>query len=128
MAKIEAVSPFAPAAFPALPAVRGVRLAGGRAGVRYRDRDDVMLAALDAGSTVAGVFTRSKTRSAPVLWCEDRIAQGGTGGPAVFIANAGNSNAFTGRNGAEGARRMAEAAASSRLARSRRGRLMAAAT
>jgi glutamate N-acetyltransferase/amino-acid N-acetyltransferase len=111
MAKIEAVSPFAPASFPTLPAVRGVRLTGGRAGVRYRDRDDVMLAALDAGATVAGVFTRSRTRSAPVLWCEDRIAAGGTGGPAVFIANSGNSNAFTGRNGAEGARRMAEAAA-----------------
>jgi glutamate N-acetyltransferase/amino-acid N-acetyltransferase len=111
MAKIEAVSPFAPAAFPALPAVRGVRLAGGRAGVRYRDRDDVMLAEIAAGSSVAGVFTRSKTRSAPVLWCEDRIAAGGTAGKAVFIANAGNSNAFTGRNGVEGARRMAEAAA-----------------
>jgi glutamate N-acetyltransferase/amino-acid N-acetyltransferase len=111
MAKIEAVSPFAPSSFPALPVVRGVRLAAVAAGVRYKDRDDVMLAELAAGSTVAGVFTTSKTRSAPVLWCEERVGLGRSGGPCAFIANAGNSNAFTGARGQEGARRMALAAA-----------------
>ena len=115
MARITAVSPFAPAAFPTLPTVRGVRLAAGHAGVRYRDRDDVMLAEVAPGSAIAGVFTRSRTRAAPVLWCEARMAERRAGqaprGPAAFVANAGNANAFTGANGAEGARRMAAAAA-----------------
>jgi glutamate N-acetyltransferase/amino-acid N-acetyltransferase len=115
MARITATSPFAPARFPDLPAVRGVRLAAGHAGVRYRDRDDVMLAEIAPGASIAGVFTRSRTRAAPVLWCEDRLAErragGAPAGPAVFAANAGNANAFTGANGREGARRMAEAAA-----------------
>jgi glutamate N-acetyltransferase/amino-acid N-acetyltransferase len=115
MAKITAVSPFAPARFPDLPAVRGVRLAAGHAGVRYRDRDDVMLAEIAAGATIAGVFTRSKTRAAPVLWCEERLAGRRAGaapaGPAVFVANAGNANAFTGAHGRDGAARMAAAAA-----------------
>jgi len=115
MAKIDAVSPFAPAAYPALPLVRGVRLAGGAAGVRYKGRDDVMLAEIAPGSAIAGVFTRSRTRAAPVLWCEERIAArrepASPAGPIVFIANSGNANAFTGANGAAGARRMAEAAA-----------------
>ncbi len=117
MAKITAVSPFAPAAFPTLPAVRGVRLASGHAGVRYRERDDIMLAEIAPGASVAGVFTRSRTRAAPVLWCEARLAERRAGrapdGPAVFVANAGNANAFTGAEGAEGARRMAEVAAAS---------------
>ncbi|MEM1276723.1 MAG: bifunctional ornithine acetyltransferase/N-acetylglutamate synthase, partial [Pseudomonadota bacterium] len=39
-----AVSPLAPDAFPEMPAVPGLRLAAGHAGVKYRDRDDVMLA------------------------------------------------------------------------------------
>ncbi len=112
MAKIEAASPFAPARFPDLPRVRGLRLSAARAGVRYRDRDDVGLAALPEGSTVAGVFTTSRTRSAPVLWCEARLAaRGDARAPAAFIVNAGNSNAFTGANGVEGARRMAAAGA-----------------
>ena len=115
MAKIDAVSPFAPAAYPALPLVRGVRLAGGAAGVRYKGRDDVMLAEIAPGSAIAGVFTRSRTRAAPVLWCEAAIAArrepASPTGPIVFIANSGNANAFTGANGAAGARRMAEAAA-----------------
>lgn len=111
MAKIESVSPFAPAKFPDLPAVGGVRLSATSAGVRYKGRDDVMLAELAPGSAVAGVFTTSKTRSAPVIWCEERIAIERAGGRCAFIANAGNSNAFTGANGREGARRMAVAAA-----------------
>ena len=110
MAKITAVSPFAPAAFPALPEVKAVRLAAAAAGVRYRGRDDVMLALLPEGTAVAGVFTTSRTRSAPVLWCEERIAAG-TAGPVAICVNAGNSNAFTGRNGREAVERTVRAVA-----------------
>jgi len=60
----------------------------------------VMLALLDPGSVMAGVFTRSATRSAPVLDCQAKIGADSTE-PAAIIVNSGNSNAFTGRNGVD---------------------------
>ena len=96
------VSPLAPDGFPDLPPVAGVRLSSVAAGVRYRNRADLMLAELAAGSVIAGTFTRSETRSAPVLWCQERIA-GLAGGPApeklAIVVNSGNANAFTGSHG-----------------------------
>ncbi len=98
MATITKVSPLAPASFPDLPAIDGVRFATVAAGVRYQGRTDVMLAVLDPGTSVAGVFTRSATRAAPVLDCQDKI--GGPGdGPAAILVNSGNANAFTGHYG-----------------------------
>ena len=105
-----AVSPLAPAAFADLPPVGGVRLAVAAAGLRYVGRPDVMLAALPADTTVAGVFTRSLCPSAPVEWCRQAQAAGGGRGRAV-ICNAGNANAFTGAAGAAAARLTAETAA-----------------
>ena len=92
------VSPLAPAAFPDLPAIAGVRFATTAAGVRYKGRTDVMLAVLDPDTTVAGVFTRSSTRSAPVLDCQAKIG-GPAEGPAAILINSGNANAFTGKAG-----------------------------
>ena len=93
-----AISPLAPAAFPDLPVIDGVTFAAGAAGVRYKGRTDVMLAVLAPGSAIAGVFTRSATRSAPVLDCQAKLGGDATG-PAAILVNSGNSNAFTGRNG-----------------------------
>ena len=102
------VSPLAPKAFPKLPPLAGVRLATAAAGVRYRDRTDVLLALLAPGTQVAGVFTTSKTSSAPVLWCRDKLK----GGEArMLVVNSGNANAFTGKAGQEGVRAIAEEAA-----------------
>jgi glutamate N-acetyltransferase/amino-acid N-acetyltransferase len=103
MAKITSVSPLAPATFPDLPVIEGVRFASIAAGVRYSGRTDVMLAHLAPGSTVAGVFTRSATRSAPVLDCQAKIGRTGDEGAAIIV-NSGNSNAFTGRHGVESVR------------------------
>jgi glutamate N-acetyltransferase/amino-acid N-acetyltransferase len=96
------VSPLAPAAFPALPPVAGLRLASAAAGVRYRGRADVMLAELAPGTVIAGTFTRSMTRAAPVLWCQERVAAL-AGRPSAqklaIVVNSGNANAFTGGHG-----------------------------
>ena len=109
-AKTVIVSPLAPAAMPKLPVIAGARFASVEAGVKYKGRRDVMLVALDAGTTIAGVFTRSETRSAPVLDCQAKI--GGKGaGPAAIIVNAGNSNAFTGRAGEEAVKAVTSATA-----------------
>ena len=98
MAKISHVSPLAPAAFPQLPVIDGVRFASVAAGVRYQGRTDVMLALMQPGTAVAGVFTRSATRSAPVLDCQQKLG-GDAAGPAAILVNSGNSNAFTGHYG-----------------------------
>ncbi|OIQ34388.1 MAG: bifunctional ornithine acetyltransferase/N-acetylglutamate synthase [Roseobacter sp. MedPE-SWchi] len=91
-------SPLAPAAFPELPAIKGLRLSAGAAGVKYQGRNDVMLAVMDPGTTVAGTFTRSKTRSAPVRDCQAKLGGDSSTGAAILV-NSGNSNAFTGHYG-----------------------------
>lgn len=108
MAKIEAKSPFAPARFPTLKPVPGVRLSGVSAGIKYTGRADLMLAELAPGTQVAGVLTRSKTRSSAVDWCREVLAKGKARG---IIVNAGNANAFTGKRGMEGTKGMVAAAA-----------------
>ena len=70
------VSPLAPAAFPELPPIAGVRLAAAETGIRYKNRPDVLMALLDPGTTVAGCFTMSKSRSAPVDWCAANLGGG----------------------------------------------------
>jgi glutamate N-acetyltransferase / amino-acid N-acetyltransferase len=89
-------SPLAPAAFPTLPVIAGVRLATANCGIRYQGRDDLMVAVLDPGATIAGVLTRSLTASAPVHCCRRHLAGGMV---RAIVVNSGNSNAFTGRAG-----------------------------
>ena len=92
------VSPLAPATFPDLPVIQGVTFAATAAGVKYAGRDDVMLAVLAPGSSVAGVFTKSATRSANVLDCQAKLGGAPDAGAAIIV-NSGNSNAFTGKAG-----------------------------
>jgi glutamate N-acetyltransferase/amino-acid N-acetyltransferase len=89
-------SPLAPDRFPALPPIAGVQLAAASCGIRYQGRADLMLAVLDPGSTVAGVFTRSLTAGAPVDWCRACLKRGKA---RAIVVNSGNSNTFTGRAG-----------------------------
>ncbi len=91
-----AVSPLAPTDVPDMPVIAGVRLATAAAGIRYKGRTDVLLALLDKGTTVAGVFTKSKCPSAAVDWCRAKLK----GGQAhALVVNSGNANAFTGKTG-----------------------------
>ena len=94
------ISPLAPAHFPELPEIAGVTFAAAAAGVKYNNRVDVMLALLAPGTAMAGVFTRSATRSAPVLDCQNKLGLDPSG-PAAILVNSGNSNAFTGGRGTE---------------------------
>jgi glutamate N-acetyltransferase / amino-acid N-acetyltransferase len=97
-----AVSPLAPTEVPEMPVIAGVRLATAAAGIRYKGRTDVLLAVMDKGTSVAGVFTKSKCPSAPVEWCRAKLKGGGSsrGGFArALVVNSGNANAFTGKTG-----------------------------
>src|ERR1041384_7263243 len=91
-----AISPLAPAGFPDLKPIAGVRLAAYAAGVRYTGRNDVMLAELAPGSTVAGVFTQSTMPGQPVIWCRECLPMGSV---RAIVVNSGNANVFTGRAG-----------------------------
>jgi glutamate N-acetyltransferase/amino-acid N-acetyltransferase len=93
-----AISPLAPKKYPKMPAIEGVRIATAEAGIKYRNRTDLLAMVFDEGTTAAGVFTRSKCPSAPVDFCRENLA----GGKArMLVVNSGNANAFTGKKGRE---------------------------
>ncbi len=102
------VSPLAPKKFPKMPAVEGVRIAAVEAGIKYKNRTDLLAMVFDVGTTVAGVFTRSKCPSAPVDFCRQNL---GGGKARMLVVNSGNANAFTGKKGRETTRMTGDAAA-----------------
>lgn len=102
------VSPLAPKKFPKMTAVEGVAFATAEAGIRYKGRTDVLLATLAEGTTMAGVFTKSKCPSAAVDWCRAVLPGGKARG---IVVNSGNANAFTGLKGKEAVKLTAEIAA-----------------
>ncbi|AYM83344.1 bifunctional glutamate N-acetyltransferase/amino-acid acetyltransferase ArgJ [Agrobacterium tumefaciens] len=91
-----AVSPLAPKSYPDMPALRGVRMATAAAGIKYKNRTDVLLMVFDTPASVAGVFTKSKCPSAPVDFCRTNL---GGGVARAVVVNSGNANAFTGVKG-----------------------------
>jgi glutamate N-acetyltransferase/amino-acid N-acetyltransferase len=105
MAKL---SPLAPASFPLLPPIAGVKLMTAAAGIRYKNRDDVLVLVLDEGATAAGVLTRSRCPSAAVEWCRSVLPSGRA---RAVLVNSGNANAFTGQRGRDAARLSAESVA-----------------
>ncbi|PZM09453.1 bifunctional glutamate N-acetyltransferase/amino-acid acetyltransferase ArgJ [Rhizobium tubonense] len=90
------VSPLAPKTFATMPALRGVRMATASAGIKYKNRTDVLLMVFDKPASVAGVFTRSKCPSAPVDFCRANLPHGSA---RAVVVNSGNANAFTGLKG-----------------------------
>jgi glutamate N-acetyltransferase/amino-acid N-acetyltransferase len=102
------VSPLAPKSFAAMPAVRGVRMATACAGIKYKNRTDVLMMVFDKPAAVAGVFTRSKCPSAPVDFCRANLPHGVA---RAVVVNSGNANAFTGVKGREATALTAKSAA-----------------
>lgn len=102
-------SPFAPKELPNVPAIAGVRIAATEAGIRYAGRKDLLLAIFSPDTVAAGVFTQSRTRSAPVEWCIKCLRQANTA--RALVVNSGNANAFTGVRGQTAAELTAQAAA-----------------
>ena len=105
------ISPLA-VPFPAIPPISGVEIATARAGFYKHERDDLVVFRFARGTTCAGVFTRHKIGSAPVDWCKRQLdAEGGGQDVRALVVNAGCANAFTGKAGADAARRTASAVA-----------------
>ena len=95
-----AVSPLAPKKF--------AKLGTAATGIKYKGRDDVLVIRLPEGTTAAGVFTTSKTASAPVDLCRANVK---SGSGRIVVVNSGNSNAFTGKAGVATVEATVEAAA-----------------
>ena len=102
------LSPLAPASFPLLPPVAGVRLMTAAAGIRHQNRDDVLIFVLDGKTTVSGVLTRSRCPSAAVEWCRAVLSRGRA---RAVLVNSGNANAFTGKLGLDAVRLSVESVA-----------------
>lgn len=85
--------------------IAGVRLASVNAGIRYKNRNDVLLMELAEGSTTAAVFTQNAFCAAPVWVCREHLAVDTT---RYLLINAGNANAGTGELGMRAARTSSE--------------------
>jgi len=85
----------------ALNPVAGIRLAPVAAGIRYRNRDDLLLMEIAPGATTAAVFTQNAFCAAPVIVAREHLAREQ---PGYLLINAGNANAGTGLEGIEAAR------------------------
>lgn len=82
--------------------VAGVRIGVTEAGVRKPGRKDVTVMLLDAGASVAGVFTRNRFCAAPVQICREHLATAKD--VRALVINTGNANAGTGADGLKRAR------------------------
>jgi glutamate N-acetyltransferase/amino-acid N-acetyltransferase len=90
--------------------VPGIRLAAVPAGIRYRERNDLVLMALPEGANAAAVFTRNAFCAAPVTLARENLA---SGSPRFLLINSGNANAGTGKQGMTDARACCGSRASS---------------
>ena len=80
--------------------ITGVSYATCCSGTKYKNRDDLVLIVLDSGSSVCGCFTISTLPSAPVIWSKKNIKKANNPKQKIVILiNAGNANAFTGKEG-----------------------------
>jgi len=80
----------------ALLPVPGIKLATAAAGIRYQDRDDLVLIALTENTSTAAVFTQNAFCAAPVITAKKHLHETS---PRFLLINSGNANAGTGRAG-----------------------------
>jgi len=84
--------------------LKGLKISTTNCGLKYKNRDDLLLITFDRPANVAGVFTTSSMPAAPVVWCKKNVKSGKA---RALIVNAGNANAFTGKEGEEAVLRTA---------------------
>lgn len=110
MAKSYPVSPLA-SPLPELGIVSGVKIAALEAGIRYKNRKDLMMMVFAPHTVAAGVYTKNKCPGAPIDWCRSALEKG-KGNARALIVNSGNANVFTGKAGLQTTTQTAEKAAS----------------
>ncbi|MGM8885316.1 bifunctional glutamate N-acetyltransferase/amino-acid acetyltransferase ArgJ [Psychrobacter sp. 1U2] len=76
--------------------IDGITLSATAAGVRYKDRDDLVLIEIAKGASVAVVTTKNAFCAAPVRVLREHFAKAS---PRYLVINTGNANAGTGSDG-----------------------------
>ena len=76
--------------------VKGIRLNAVAAGIRYKNRNDLVLVEMAQGTEVAAMFTTNAFCAAPVTLARQYLA---AGKPRYLLINSGNANAGTGKAG-----------------------------
>jgi glutamate N-acetyltransferase/amino-acid N-acetyltransferase len=100
-------SPFA-IPFPNMPDVAGVTLSAGHTGMKYKGRDDVMLAEFAEGTVVAGVLTKNSMCGIPIDWCREILPKHSA---RALIVNSGIANVATGAAGRDALEKTSKAVA-----------------
>ena len=80
--------------------IEGVEISTLASGIRYEDREDLVLFRLSERAEVAAIFTQNYFPAAPVKDAKAHVAQGQ---PRYLLINTGNANAATGDQGIEDA-------------------------
>ena len=91
--------------------IPGINLSTAESGLKYNNRKDLALIALDEGTVVAGVFTKNQFIAAPVVIAKSNLNIGPH--KRAFIINTGSANAGTGKKGLEDAKEICNVLASS---------------
>ena len=91
--------------------VAGVRLGSAAAGIKYSQRNDLVVIELAEGSTCAAVFTRNAFCAAPVVVARRHLQ---AALPRYLLINSGNANAGTGDLGLHAAVETCKALAAAR--------------
>jgi len=86
---------------PSLYHVSGIRLGTTAAGIRKKDRRDLVVIECVAGTRAAATFTRNRFCAAPVTVAREHLARTA---PRALLVNTGFANAGTGKPGLEDAR------------------------
>ena len=91
--------------------ISGIKLSTAESGLKYNNRKDLALIALDEGAVGAGVFTKNQFIAAPVVIAKLNLHIGPH--KRAFIINTGSANAGTGKKGLEDAKEICNVLASS---------------
>ncbi|MES9993074.1 MAG: bifunctional glutamate N-acetyltransferase/amino-acid acetyltransferase ArgJ [Candidatus Thiodiazotropha sp.] len=81
-------------------AIPGIGLATAAAGIKYADREDLVVVEMAETSTCAAVFTRNAFCAAPVQLAKRHLTEAS---PRYLLINSGNANAGTGQQGLQDA-------------------------
>ena len=76
--------------------IKGIKIGVSAAGIRYQDRDDVVVLELCEATTTAATFTQNRFAAAPVIVARKNLNKADT---RYLLINAGNANAGTGEQG-----------------------------
>jgi len=88
--------------------ISGIRISTAAAGIKYKDRDDLVLFELVKNSTIAAVFTKNQFCAAPVTLAKQHLKQSKV---KYLLINSGNANAGLGKQGMADAKQCCESIA-----------------